>query len=61
MPNTSVYRNFLEMKREIEKHKWIESEKAGHDVGFDHALTNWVMYHKKDWHTDRFSPKIKEN
>ena len=27
---------------EIEKHKWIESEKAGHDIGEVQAAVDWV-------------------
>jgi hypothetical protein len=27
-----IYQEFLAMREEIMKHKWIESEKAGHDV-----------------------------
>lgn len=31
------------------KHKWIESEKARHDVGFEYALIDWVVHYKSDW------------
>ena len=34
-------------KAEIDRHKWIESEKAGHDIGFDRAMFEWVRHHKK--------------
>ena len=37
--NSSLYREFLAEREEIMKHKWIESEKAQHDVGFERALT----------------------
>ena len=30
-------RNLLQIE-EIEKHKWIESEKAGHDLGEEHPV-----------------------
>lgn len=49
MPNASVYRNFLEMKREIEKHKWIESEKVNKDIGFEDALLDWISKHRVGW------------
>jgi hypothetical protein len=26
---------------EISKHKWLESEKAGHDIGFESAQKSW--------------------
>jgi len=44
-----IYRLFLDMKEEIFKHKWIESEKIGRDVGFEHALTDWISKHRVSW------------
>ena len=37
------------MKEEIMRHKWIESEKARCDIGFEHALIDWVNKHHADW------------
>jgi hypothetical protein len=35
-------RRYLELQdREIEKHKWIESEKAGRDLGSE-AVIDWI-------------------
>lgn len=31
---------------ELLKHKWIESEKAGHDIGYDRALLDWVRNYR---------------
>jgi hypothetical protein len=45
----SVYREFLSEREEILRHKWIESEKAGHDIGFDKALFDWVMRYRPRW------------
>lgn len=34
---------YLELqRREIERHKWIESEKAGYDLG-DEAAIDWIL------------------
>ena len=41
--NSLLYRNYESRLREILKHKWIESEKAGHDIGFNCALIDWLM------------------
>jgi hypothetical protein len=30
-------------------HKWIESEKAGYDIGFEHALIDWVVKYRSTW------------
>jgi hypothetical protein len=35
---------FAECEREIERYKWIESEKAGHDLG-EAAVRRWVKEH----------------
>jgi len=44
--NSSLYREFQAEREEILKHKWIESEKAGHDIGFERALTDWIVKHR---------------
>ena len=49
MEKTSLYQKFLELKKEIEKHKWIESEKRGNDVGFEHALVDSMTKHRSGW------------
>jgi hypothetical protein len=45
----SLYQTFLAEREEIMKHKWIESEKQGYNIGFDYALVQWVQKHRKDW------------
>src|ERR1700730_5058516 len=40
--NSALYKEFLAERREILCHKWIESEKAGYDIGFERALIDWV-------------------
>lgn len=36
-------KEYLEIQgREIERHKWIESEKAGRDLGMDAAI-DWIL------------------
>lgn len=45
MERSSVY---MEGEREAERHKWIESEKAGRDLG-EHALRQWVRDHWWDY------------
>ncbi len=44
-----LYRQFQAERDEILKHKRIESEKAGHDIGFEQALTDWIMKHRSKW------------
>ena len=44
-----LYKEFLAEREEILRHKWIESEKAGHDVGFEKALLDWIIKHRSSW------------
>ncbi|MGC3988243.1 MAG: DUF4032 domain-containing protein [Chthoniobacteraceae bacterium] len=53
MQGTSLYKELLAEREEILRHKWIESEKAGHDIGFDKALLDWVMKHRTHWREQR--------
>ena len=40
---TSLFQNWEEMKGDVLRHKWYESEKVGHDIGWDRALINWML------------------
>ena len=40
---SAVYRDFLAERNEILRHKWLESEKAGYDIGFEKALLDWCI------------------
>jgi hypothetical protein len=51
--NSSLYREFQAEREEILKHKWIESEKAGRDIGFERALTDWILKHRSKWRKSR--------
>ena len=51
--NSALYREFLAEREEILKHKWIESEKVGHDIGFEKALLDWIVKHRATWRTAR--------
>jgi hypothetical protein len=53
--SSTVYREFQAEREEILKHKWIESEKAGHDIGFEQALTDWIIKHRSKWRKTRQS------
>lgn len=51
LKRSDVYKEFLAEREEIMKHKWLESEKAGHDIGYDKALLDWIMNHREKWRT----------
>jgi hypothetical protein len=55
LKNSSLYREFQAEREEILRHKWIESEKVGHDIGFERALTDWIVKHRSKWRRARQS------
>ena len=44
-----LYQLYLSQVDEVNRHKWIESEKAGFDVGWDWALVNWIIHYRANW------------
>ncbi len=53
LKRSSLYREFLAEREEILRHKWLESEKAGCDIGFEQALTDWIVKHRAQWRKNR--------
>ena len=51
--NSVLYREFLAEREEILRHKWIESERIGHDIGFEKALLEWIVKHRSTWRDAR--------
>jgi hypothetical protein len=52
---SSLYQEFLAEREEILKHKWIESERLGYDIGFERALLDWIRKHRDSWRAARRS------
>lgn len=46
---SSLYQEFLAERDEILRHKWLESEKVGQDIGFERALLDWIRKHRERW------------
>ena len=38
-----------EVVEEIKRHLWLESERAGYDIGFDVAADDWIKKYAKVW------------
>ncbi|GHC07376.1 hypothetical protein [Cerasicoccus arenae] len=53
MQRSSLYQEFLAEREEILRHKWIESEKRGYDIGFERALLDWIRNHRDKWRSER--------
>ena len=58
-PNTKLLKN-RKVIEEINRHRWIESEKAGHDIGFEKASMDWLERFSKAW-MDYHMPNRKDN
>jgi hypothetical protein len=48
-----LYQEFLAEREEILRHKWFQSEKVGHDIGFEKALLDWIVRHRAGWRAAR--------
>lgn len=53
MKQSSLYQEFLAEREEILKHKWLESERLGYDIGFERALLDWIRKHREGWRAAR--------
>lgn len=51
--HSSLYQEFLAEREEILRHKWLESERLGHDIGFERALLDWIRKHRESWRSAR--------
>ena len=51
--NSQLYQEFLEERGQILRHKWLESEKEGRDIGLERALLDWVTNHRKKWRKEK--------
>lgn len=52
---SSLYQEFLAEREEILRHKWLESERLGYDIGFERALLDWIRKHRESWRAARRS------
>jgi hypothetical protein len=57
LKNSTLYQEFLAEREEILKHKWLESEKAGYDIGFERALIDWTVKYRAAWRRWRRSQR----
>jgi hypothetical protein len=46
---------------EINRHKWLESEIAGNDIGFEAAAEDWLKKHAAVWVAYHANKKLKSS
>ena len=51
--HSNLYQEFLAEREEIMRHKWLESENLGYDIGFERALLDWIRKHREGWRLAR--------
>jgi len=57
----AVWAFFLDESEEILKLKWIESQKAGQDIGYEQAIQIWMKNHRGSWvkhHPPKLPPHL---
>jgi hypothetical protein len=54
---TEVFQEWLAERDEILRHKWLESERHGYDIGFERALTGWLLHHRSGWRQSRVTAR----
>ncbi len=47
--------DMAEQRTEIDRYKWLASEKQGHDIGVERAQSEWVDNHAAAWRMSRES------
>ncbi len=53
LTKSSLYQEFLAEREEVLRHKWLKSEEAKHDIGFESALVDWMLNHRSVWKKER--------
>ncbi|HIM23058.1 MAG TPA: DUF4032 domain-containing protein [Verrucomicrobia bacterium] len=53
LEKSSLYQQYLAEREEVLRHKWLESERAGRDIGFERALMDWILNHRAKWRKSR--------
>lgn len=48
MQSTKLFQQWNQVRKAVEDHKWYESERVGHDIGWDRAYTDWLIHHSAD-------------
>lgn len=57
--DSTYYKILSAEHEEINKLKWIESEKKGYDIGKSKAVFLWLHFHRKKW-IEEFLKKLNE-
>ncbi len=56
---SDAFAEFQAELHEVLDYKWVESEKAGQDIGFEKALKQWTETLRPEWRKKRREAKAK--
>jgi len=56
LERSALHREYLAEQEEILRLKWLESEKAGRDIGIEYARAIWITCHRALWRKARLAP-----
>ncbi|MBA2123431.1 hypothetical protein B9J78_00560 [bacterium Unc6] len=56
----ALYKQTNSLRQEILKHKWIESEKLGYDIGIYKATIDWIEKYYPHWKKEKQKMKKEE-
>lgn len=61
VPSGTPYGEFLAEQEEIQRLKWLASEREGSDVGFEFALNDWAQNHRAKWRSMRNLRNVRQS
>jgi hypothetical protein len=59
-PNAALHSESSAASAETSKQKRVEPEQTARDIGFEHALTDWIIKHRIKWCYAR-QPETQQN
>lgn len=56
---SDAFAEFQAELQEVMRYKWLESEREGHDIGFEQALRQWSETRRAEWRKARREAQTK--
>jgi len=46
---TLLFKYSQKIRSEVDRHKWLESEKQHNDIGYERAFIDWLIFYREEW------------
>jgi hypothetical protein len=56
-----LVRYIRRLEEDVNRHKWYESERAGHDIGWDNAVVDWTVRISRRYFREHPRPSRRRN